>query len=97
MGIYGDVPSQIEADDDVQDNDGPEPGGTHIKIKADEEEDKEEGEMDQHSGEAIGGEALRAGKGPDKVRAISLYNRPNPHLFVKTPIKYIVFKIKSLP
>lgn len=72
MGIYGNVPSQIEADDEVQDNERPKPRGTEIQIEAEEEEDKEEGEMDQDSGEAIGSEALGAGKRPYKVRAISL-------------------------
>ena len=70
MGIYGNVPAQIEADDDVQDNERSQPGGSKIQIETEEEESKEEGEMDQDSGEAIGREALCAGKRPDEVRAI---------------------------
>ena len=72
MGIDGDVPSQIEADDDIQKNERPEPDGAEVQIEAEEEEDKEQGDMDKHPREAIGGEALCAGKWPYKVCTIAL-------------------------
>ena len=71
MGIDGDVPSQIEADDDIQKNERLEPDGAKVQIEAEEEEDKEQGDMDKHPREAIGGETLCAGEGPYKVCAIS--------------------------
>ncbi len=78
MGIDGDVPAQIEADDDVQDYEGPEPRGAEVQIETDVEEDKEQGDMDNHPREAIGGEAFGSGEGPNKILAISLYDRHSP-------------------
>jgi len=72
MGIDGDVPSQIEADDDIQKNERLEPDGAEVQIEAEEEENKEQGDMEKHTREAIGGETLRAGKWPDKVCTVSL-------------------------
>ena len=71
MGIYGNVPAQIEADDDVQDNEGPKPRGAEVQKEAYVKEDKEQGEMNEDSREAIGGEALRTGKGLDKIFTIT--------------------------
>jgi hypothetical protein len=36
MGIDGDIPSKIEADDHVKDNEKSELGGAKVQIKADE-------------------------------------------------------------
>jgi hypothetical protein len=47
VGIDGDVPSEIEPDDDVQDNEGPEPGGAEIQIEAAVEEDEEQKDMEE--------------------------------------------------
>jgi hypothetical protein len=71
MGIDGNVPAQIEADDDVQDYEGPEPRGAEVQIETDVEEDKKEGDMEEDPRKAIGSEALGTGKGPCKVCTIS--------------------------
>lgn len=67
MGIYGDIPSYVQSDDDVQDNKRPEPGEAKVQIETDEEEDKKEGDMEEYPREAIGREALCAGERPLKV------------------------------
>jgi hypothetical protein len=72
MGIYGNVPSQIEADYDEQDNERPEPGSAEVQIKTDEKKHKKQSNMDKYPRQAISREALCAGKWPLEIFTVSL-------------------------
>jgi hypothetical protein len=98
MGIHGKVPSYVETQHDIKDNERPEPGGSKIQIKTDEEEDKEQGDMDQHPREAIGGKSLCIRKWPLKIFTISFQNRHSPHFLSpkyhsQTPISTISYHL----
>ena len=75
MGIDGDVPADIEAEYEVEDHERPELRRSPIQIEAEVEEDKKQGDMDKHTGKAIGGKTLSPRERPRKVFSILFYVR----------------------
>ena len=58
MGIDGDVPADIETEYEVEDHERPELRRFPIQIETEIEKDTKQGNMDKHTGKAIGGKTL---------------------------------------